>query len=95
MTDYRKKPVVIQAFKLGHDDIPDWFMDKVSSCNVRLHLEAGNPPVNGYAHIHTLEGVMRADSGDYVIKGVKGEIYPCKPDIFNETYDRFYAVGGD
>jgi hypothetical protein len=38
--------------------------------------------------IHTLEGDMRADAGDYIITGVKGEKYPCKPDIFKATYDK-------
>lgn len=37
--------------------------------------------------IHTLEGVMRADKGDWIIKGVNGELYPCKPDIFEKTYE--------
>lgn len=84
---FRKKPVVIEAFKLGHDSIPDWFMDHVTDLSVILHLERGHPPVSGYADIVTLEGTMRADSGDYVIMGVKGEIYPCKPDIFAATYE--------
>lgn len=39
------------------------------------------------AHISTLEGVMRADVGDWIIRGVKGERYPCKPDIFAATYE--------
>lgn len=85
---YRKKPVEIEAFKLGHDYIPDWFMSRVSYGDVTLYLEGGKPPVKGYAEIKTLEGVMRAESGDYVICGVKGEIYPCKPDIFEMTYDK-------
>ena len=41
---------------------------------------------NSYVTIKTLEGLMRADIGDYIIKGVKGELYPCKPDIFELTY---------
>jgi hypothetical protein len=82
---FRKKPVVIQAFQLG-DDIPDWFMDKVTTNDVVLHLERGIP-TSGHAEIKTLEGVMRADVGDFVIQGVKGEIYPCKPDIFQATYE--------
>lgn len=41
----------------------------------------------GYMYIETLEGKMRADIGDYIIKGVNGEFYPCKPDIFHKTYD--------
>lgn len=38
-------------------------------------------------HIKTLEGIMRCDLGDWIIKGVKGELYPCKPEIFNATYE--------
>lgn len=41
-------------------------------------------------YITTLEGVMKADKGDWIIKGVKGEIYPCKPDIFELTYEQVY-----
>jgi hypothetical protein len=41
-------------------------------------------------YITTLEGVMRADKGDWIIKGVKGELYPCKPDIFEMTYEQVY-----
>lgn len=41
-------------------------------------------------YIATLEGVMKADKGDWVIKGIKGEIYPCKPDIFELTYEQVY-----
>ena len=85
---YRKKPVVIEAFKLGHDCIPDWFMTRVSYGDVTLYLEGGKPPVNGYADIKTLEGVMRANCGDYVICGISGEIYPCKADIFDMTYEK-------
>ena len=88
---WRKKPVVLEAFKLGVDSIPDWFMDKVSTNEIILHgayRELDN------ADIHTLEGVMRADKGDYVIRGVKGEIYPCKPDIFAELYEPEAALAG-
>ncbi|MCM3704056.1 hypothetical protein M3216_32435, partial [Paenibacillus macerans] len=41
-----------------------------------------------FMQIKTLEGVMQANSGDYIIKGVQGEIYPCKPDIFEATYEK-------
>ena len=40
----------------------------------------------GYIEIETLEGIMKANFGDYIIKGIKGEFYPCKPDIFQATY---------
>ena len=88
MTQYRKKPVVIEAFKLGHDLMPDWFLDKRSAGEITTHNLDGRHRGGPYcALIHTLEGQMRAENGDYIIKGVKGEIYPCKPDIFEATYE--------
>lgn len=84
---YRKKPVVIDAFRLG-GEWPDWWAQAVQSQKVITHNHdgrwAGGPDV---ADIHTLEGVMRASKGDYIIRGVMGEIYPCKPDIFATTYE--------
>lgn len=85
MAQYQKKPIVIEAFKLGFDHIPDWFMDKVTTNEIVLH--GGHFKGVESADIRTLEGTMRADHGDFVIKGVKGEIYPCKPDIFAATYE--------
>lgn len=85
---FRKKPVVIEAFKLGHDPMPDWFCDARSKNDIVTqntdYRTTGGPD---YALIQTLEGIMRAEFGDYIIKGIKGEIYPCKPDIFEETYE--------
>ncbi|RDW17037.1 hypothetical protein CWR48_15665 [Oceanobacillus arenosus] len=86
---YRKKPVVIEAFKFYVDPMPDWFMDKVSAnevilmnCNYdRYSIE------EAYCKIETLEGTMVGNGGDYIIKGVQGEIYPCKPGIFEKTYE--------
>ncbi len=86
---FRKKPVVIEAFCLGVDCIPDWFMDRVFVNEIILHGERKDLQ---HAVISTLEGNMRADKGDYVIQGVKGEIYPCKPDIFQATYERVEAA---
>ena len=87
---YRKKPVVVEAFKFYVDGMPDWFMDKVSSNDVILHNCNYNKYSieEAYCEIKTLEGVMVADGGDYIIKGVQGEIYPCKPDIFEQTYEK-------
>ena len=80
--EYRKKPVVIEAFRFQIDDyMPDWFADAVSNCSVTLHED-------GTCHINTLEGKMLANKGDYVIRGVSGEMYPCKPDIFEKTYEK-------
>lgn len=86
---FRKRPVVIEAFRLGTDPMPDWFCDERTLGRiVTRNLDGrwkGGPDV---AEITTLEGVMTALSGDYIIRGVKGEIYPCKPDIFAATYER-------
>lgn len=90
---FRKKPVMIDAFCLGLDPMPDWFMDQVSA-NI-VTLQGGHPLDRGslsHALIHTLEGSMTADRGDYVIRGVKGELYPCKPDIFALTYEPVEAI---
>lgn len=84
MMEYRKKPVVIEAFKLGIEYIPDWFMDAVTSNNVILSCDSKGK-IN--ADIKTLEGWHHANYGDYIIRGVIGEIYPCKPEIFAMTYE--------
>ena len=83
---FRKKPVEIEAFRFAVDNIPDWFMDEVTSRNIIIHGTPLQSPE--YCQIKTLEGVMRGDAGDYIIRGVNGEIYPCKPDIFNKTYEK-------
>ena len=90
---YKKKPVIIEAFKYGTDNMPDWFFDEVCNNNITLRntKEIFSPFQHEYetmyCEIKTLEGVMIAYSGDYIIKGIKGEIYPCKADIFEFTYD--------
>ena len=85
---FRKKPVVIEAHRLGDDGWPDAIWDGVNTNQIVLHLgRDGAKRVIGYAEIHTMEGTMRADIGDYIIRGVKGEFYPCKPDIFEATYE--------
>lgn len=79
---YRKKPVVIEAHQLTPDNI-HWIelWCKGSIRGTRLPVE------EQVVETHTLEGEMRAEMGDYVIKGIKGEFYPCKPDIFRECYE--------
>jgi len=94
MAKFRKKPVVIEAFgyfpkgpgagRYFHD-MPDWLEaayddDVVSNVSTDDHPE---PRLK----IKTLEGTMYADYGDWIIRGVKGELYPCKPDIFEATYE--------
>lgn len=78
---YVKKTVVIDAFRLGFEFLPKWFIDGMYDGTITLH---NDPPS---AEIETLEGRHHASCGDYIIRGVKGEIYPCKPDIFAMTYE--------
>ncbi|AOP14014.1 hypothetical protein ETA57_05175 [Bacillus licheniformis] len=92
MAKYKKKPVVVEAFKYGAP-WPDWFHDKVTSNDVITHAayESGSPFERNtglWCEIKTLGGVMIAKEGDYIIRGVEGELYPCKPDIFEKTYER-------
>lgn len=84
MAKYRKKPVVIEAFQYTNNlgdltiSVPRWFVGAI--------LE-GSVSTNGEVLIHTLEGKMTVSEGDYIIQGIQGEIYPCKPDIFEATYE--------
>jgi hypothetical protein len=89
---YVKKPVEVEAFRLGKDIMPDWFREKVVDETVVLTQGViGDWWVDNdivEADIITLEGVMHANNGDWIIKGLKDEMYPCKHDIFIETYER-------
>jgi hypothetical protein len=76
---YRKKPVVIEAVEYERDK-------NISSCMDFCPDMIYNQEDNEY-DIVTLEGRMRISKGDYIIKGVNGEFYPCKPDIFRKTYE--------
>lgn len=80
---YRKKPVVIDAvqFEGGSDSA-----HRVDIFTRRGCSSIGIPP--HAIEIKTLEGTMVADMGDWIIRGVKGEYYPCKPDIFEATYEK-------
>lgn len=90
MPRYRKKPVVIDAVHWDGtkvDYTPVWLSDALQmegapDTDIGCIMRVGNQ-----IHIGTLEGVMIASPGDYILQGVKGEIYPCKPDIFELTYE--------
>jgi len=86
---YRKKPVEIEAFQISEQtehEIKKWSGGAVFASPV---LEpSDNNPRGVYWQIRTLEGVMTAIPNDWIIKGVKGELYPCKPDIFELTYEK-------
>lgn len=79
---YRKKPVVIEAMEFNFknkDQVFHWI-----TCTCEPIFVDESPAIK----IRTLEGDMIANLGDYIIKGVKGEFYPCKPDIFEATYEK-------
>ncbi len=84
MAKYRKKPVVIEAIKyqaeLGNNRVMNWLAQQGASVKDWLFHD-------GEIIIPTLEGSMKASDGDWIIRGVKGEFYPCKSDIFEATYE--------
>ena len=73
---FRKKPVVIEAIQWNGDIEPMLDFYKGMECR------------DGELYIRTLEGEMHVSLGDFIIKGVQGEFYPCKPDIFERTYEK-------
>lgn len=83
---YRKKPVIIEAiqFEDNSDRIIE-IHEFMGGDTIRVNYEDKDNP---YLKIETLEGIMKASVGDYIIKGVNGEFDPCKPDIFEKTYER-------
>jgi len=80
---YRKKPVVIEA-ELFNNETKDRVLNFIG-CNCYPKFNSDNEAV---LVIETLEGNMTASDGDYIIKGIKGEFHPCKPDIFHATYEK-------
>jgi hypothetical protein len=81
MPKFRKKPVVIEAEQFTDDNKDRAF--HFVTCNCQADFEDDKPVLK----IQTLEGELTAQLGDWIIKGVKSEFYPCKPDIFAETYE--------
>jgi len=89
MAKYKKKPVVIEAFQWTGDykqkEDPEWMVEALQQGIVYFkHLGTENVQLV----IKTLEGDHIASRGDYIIQGVQGELYPCKPDIFEQTYEK-------
>lgn len=81
---YVKKPVVVEAIKyqaeLGNNRVMNWLAQQGANVANWLFHDGG-------ITIPTLEGAMKVSDGDWIIKGIKGEFYPCKSDIFDATYD--------
>lgn len=86
MAKYRKKPVEVEAIRWTGKN-----MKEIESFMNEKGCVFNNEPLKEIKlTIITLEGLMNADPGDYIIKGVHGEFYPCKPDIFKKTYEPVY-----
>lgn len=81
---YAKKPIVVEAFQFGVDEPPDWFVHEHKSINYDLNLDGS---VESVCFTSLFQNVMTAYKGDMIIQGIQGEIYPCKKDIFDATYD--------
>ena len=82
---YRKKPVVIEAIQLRYDNLNE-VIKWLGRSGEDITIDIGEP-MKIQVRIHTLEGFMSASVGDYIICGVNGEFYPCKPEIFHKTYE--------
>lgn len=88
MPKFRKKPVVIEAMRFTDEDkdiVKNW---------ITTNGHGGVSDAKPVLVIHTLEGDMTAQLGDWVIKGVNGEFYPCKDDIFQQTYELVWEDDG-
>ena len=79
MNKYIKKPIVIEAVQWTGENVTQ--LEKFTQGNAYY--------MSGDFYIKTLEGEMRARQNDFIIKGIGGEFYPCKPDIFEKTYDNY------
>lgn len=92
MAKYRKKPIVVEAeiYKPGMEDGIHYYLysyDNTIPENEVAEIAACGEPVEQVPYIDTLEGKHFISEGDYIITGIKGERYPCKPDIFKQTYE--------
>ena len=89
---YRKKPLVVEAVKF---DVEKWLYDRKEAYPMVETKETSNSTLGKYFSyepvIETLEGDMTVSDGDYIIEGIQGEFYPCKPNIFEATYEPVYG----
>lgn len=89
MKRYTKKPVTVEAIRWtgkNLEELKNFVGDSLEYDIMDAAWEVGKGPAIVNVRIRTLEGVHHASVGDFIIKGVRGEFYPCKPDIFQETY---------
>ncbi|MEM9605861.1 MAG: hypothetical protein AAGA99_00455 [Actinomycetota bacterium] len=91
MPEFQKKPVVIEARQITDSTVAVRLAEWVPNAYVQYVQGPMGLPDQYRLMIPTLEGVMEAGTGDWIIKGVQGEFYPCKPDIFEQTYEPLEA----
>ena len=87
MARFRKKPIVIEAVLWNGvtiSETPDWIKEAL---NKEPGTEGNIFRMGNKVEIQTKEGPLTASPGDYIIRGIEGELYPCKPDIFLKTYE--------
>lgn len=93
---YRKKPVVIEAIQwtgLNLEEIKEFAEESLTYDIIDDAWEVGKGRPHVFMKIKTLEGDMKVSEKDFIIKGVNGEVYPCKPDIFEKTYEEVLELG--
>lgn len=90
----RKKPVEVHAIQVNMENsfeiaelLMEYCLDRVYKGDPKVTYKTGFRKSPMWVDIITLEGTMRAYENDWIIRGVNGELYPCKPDIFEKTYD--------
>lgn len=97
MPKYRNKPVVVEAVRWTGSNLEEIrnFVgsDLIEECVELFDIKRTLKEMLVDIAIDTLEGTMRVDYGDYIIKGIQGEFYPCKPDIFEQTYEEVIEDG--
>jgi len=84
---YKKKPIVIEAIQITKDMVLDNKLPKGTRLVNASHNDDDRTVSSFVGIVETLEGNMKFGIGDWIIKGVKGEFYPCKPDIFEASYN--------
>lgn len=103
MATFRKKPVVIEAVQYPllefadnpltfREEAPDWLVAAIADRTVEAEFRSED---YWYLVIKTLEGDMTVSPDDWIIRGVQGELYSCKPDIFAATYEPYSAASAD
>jgi hypothetical protein len=91
MPKFRKKPVIIEAIQWNGKNFDECmnFMEDYLGSKFHYENEEERALKEKTLYIKTLEGIMTAQKNDWIIKGINGEFYPCKPDIFKKTYELY------